>query len=485
MINLIKNELNKIFHKKGLFIIGVIAFIFPFISFIMTLLTPSYDSEDEEAIKSQYNICKDLLEDYNLNDINEVKEYAEYYAHCETLKLQLDYADFESPEHYFIGNDIEPVLMNMYYAKFVTKNQYEYDIHYEDYQKLLLKLENFDWKDELEKEKQQYLEEKKVLESSLNGSNINADDIKLQIKILDVNISAVDYRLEYEIPYAQSEASMMIEEYVTNGVSYFTLEADKSIEEDKNLLQQYRLVKEDYEVYKYKLENGIIEGSTRSDLSMVILSMFNYPDMVILLAMFIIISSVIADEFNNGTIKQLLIKPFTRNEILISKILASFVATMIFALGYFAIYIFFYCWSYEDFGILLSNYIVYDFSSEKILSLHFIVYCLINLISILPQYLIIFFFAFFACVLTTNSAAPMTAGMGLVIGAEMVSYYLSDKVLAYLPFGCWDFSTYLFGGFSLNKYASLPLSLIVCFITLVVLIALSFLIFKRKDIKNQ
>ena len=43
----------------------------------------------------------------------------------------------------------------------------------------------------------------------------------------------------------------------------------------------------------------------------------------------------------------------------------------------------------------------------------------------------------------------MAAGIGLMMGAEMVTYYLSDKILAYLPFGCWNFSTYLFSFLSI------------------------------------
>lgn len=483
MISLIKNELKKIYHKKGLRILLILVLGITFASFLISKFTP--ESEDGVFLERQYEYYEETLKEYDLNDYNELKLYAEDYAIYKELELKLEYPDTTSPEYYYIGNTISPVLSNMYYAKFVTKNDTEYNSYKELYDTYVLKLKNFDWKADLNQEKQMYIEEKNALRLTLNEENVDVDGIKDQIEVLDIQISGIDYRLKYNIPYANTENSRLISDYVTDGSIYVTLEEDESLYKEKQDVVSKRAVEEKYKVALYKLENGMLEEMEEFDLSSAILYMFEEIDMIILIGMFIIIASAIADEFNKGTIKQLLVKPFTRNEILLSKILACMIATIIFSAIYFGVYTILYCWDYNDFGILFRDYILYDFAKHEVIEINFVLYCLIKLVAILPQYFIIFFFTLLVCVVTTNAVGSMAAGFGLMLGAEMVSYYLSDKLIAYLPFGCWNLSSYLFGGFSLNKYASLPLSLFVCFVTLVILIGLSFIIFKRKDIKNQ
>lgn len=483
MINLVKNELNKIFHKKGLYILLVLVLGLSFSSFLISNFTP--DSDDGAYIEAQYKYYEENLSEYDLSNREELRMYADDYAIYKELELKLDYPDSFGPEYYYIENTIAPVLTSMYYAKFVTENEIEYNTYKELYDSYVLKLKNFDWKGDLEQERKEYLEEKKSLKMALNHEEVDADEVKKQIETLDIQISGVDYRLKYNIPYANTDESNIIGDYVTDGIAYVNLDKDESLYKTKDELISKRLVEERYKVAKYKLENGIIEKSNTTLLKDIILYMFEEIDMIILIGMFIIIASSIADEFNKGTIKQLLVKPFTRSEILVSKILACIIATIAFSVIYLGVYTILYCWDYNDLGVLFRNHVLYDFAKQEVVEINFFVYCLLKLVTILPQYFIIFFFTLLVCIITTNAVGSMAAGIGLMMGAEMVTYYLSDKILAYLPFGCWNFSPYLFGGFSLNKYASLPLAIVVCGITLILLIGLSFIIFKRKDIKNQ
>lgn len=483
MINLVKNELNKIFHKKGLYILLIIVLSISFGSFLINMLV--LEEDDSIYLKGQYDAFKDNLSEYDLSNRQELKLYAEDYAIYKEIELKLEYPDILSPEYYYIENTIGPVLTSMYYAKFVTENEIEYNTYKELYDSYVLKLKNFDWKGDLEQERKEYLEEKKSLKMALKGENIDKDEIKKQVETLDVQISGIDYRLKYNIPYANTDESNVVSDYVSDGIAYVNLVKDESLYKEKDEISSKRMVEERYKVAKYKLENGILEKEEEVFLKDLILYKFQEIDMIILIGMFIIIASSIADEFNKGTIKQLLVKPFTRSEILVSKIFASIIATIIFSVIYICFNTILYCCNYNDFGVLFRNYILYDFAKQEVVEINFFVYCLLKLVTILPQYFIIFFFTLLVCIITTNAIGSMAAGLGLIMGSEMVSYYLSDKIIAYLPFGCWDFSPYLYGGFSLNKYASLPLAIVVCGITLILLISLSFIIFKRKDIKNQ
>ena len=151
MINLVKNELNKIFHKKGLYILLVLVLGLSFSSFLISNFTP--DSDDGAYIEVQYKYYEEHLSEYDLSNREELRMYADDYAIYKELELKLDYPDSFGPEYYYIENTIGPVLTSMYYAKFVTENEIEYNTYKELYDSYVLKLKNFDWKGDLEQER--------------------------------------------------------------------------------------------------------------------------------------------------------------------------------------------------------------------------------------------------------------------------------------------------------------------------------------------
>ena len=158
------------------------------------------DSDDSAYIEAQYKYYEEHLSEYDLSNREELRMYADDYAIYKELELKLDYPDSFGPEYYYIENTIGPVLTSMYYAKFVTENEIEYNTYKELYDSYVLKLKNFDWKGDLEQERNEYLEEKKSLKMALNHEEVDADEVKKQIEALDIQISGVDYRLKYNIP---------------------------------------------------------------------------------------------------------------------------------------------------------------------------------------------------------------------------------------------------------------------------------------------
>ena len=113
---------------------------------------------------------------------------------------------------------------------------------------------------------------------------------------------------------------------------------------------------------------------------------------------------------------------------------------------------------------------------------------LVNLLSILPAYLIILTITFFISIVTTNSAVSIAVGFltfffGNILN-QMASVF-NTRILAFIPTMCWNFNEYLFGGIPAYKYSNLPTSIIVSIITFLVFLIGSFIIFQKKDIKNQ
>lgn len=240
-----------------------------------------------------------------------------------------------------------------------------------------------------------------------------------------------------------------------------------------------------YKIAEYKLENGLLEEENKEQLIYAIADVFSYADTIIILALLIVCGSIVSDEFNKGTIKQLLVKPFTRSQILLSKIIASAIAILLFSLLYYSVDIICLSIAYGNYTALFSNALNYNFNTQQVVEMNLALYCLLKFIIIMPMYIIIFAFVLFIGVLTTSTIGAISSGFGLFFFSELINAFLPDKILSFLPTFCWNMSSYLSLGMSSNPYGSLVKSVIVCVITLILLIVSTFIIFKNKDIKNQ
>ena len=116
------------------------------------------------------------------------------------------------------------------------------------------------------------------------------------------------------------------------------------------------------------------------------------------------------------------------------------------------------------------------------------VYILINLLGILPHYIILFTLGFFISVLVENSVVGIIVPLVFDTFGSLITELIPKslaKVSAFFPTNCWELNQFLFGGLADNQYVTLGKSLVVDIILLVLMIFLSISIFKKKDIKNQ
>lgn len=481
MINLIKNELIKKFHKKGIYIYALIVMVFTiFTSLLNNIL---YDTNDDSSFYEQRIAgIESNLNGYDLNNTDEARWYAEDKAYLEVLKLQRNY-EYSSIEYYFIDNQISSILNEMYYAKYVSQNDSEYEYYKELYDGYLKKLDTYDWKKELESEKKSIIDEINELQNSILVSG-RTGEIELEIKNLNVELDCVNYRLDLEIPYSYSEMSNLVDEYRTSALKYLTYNKDESAYKNRSEYIEKKEAEENYYLAKYKLENKIFNQDDFNLYEMISVE-FKYVNFILVIGLVIICGGVIADEFNKGTIKQLLVRPFSRNKILLSKFVASFIAFLLFLLFYLIAISVSLTISYNDFYSLFGNIAVYNFNSGSVIEINFILYCLLLIVSVLPAYFIIFLVIMLVGVLSTNTVGTICAGLGISLLPDMLEYILPSDIKAYLPFYNWNFSPYLFGGISSNQYSSFGLAVSVCVITIIVLLVVTFVSFNNKDVKNQ
>lgn len=249
-----------------------------------------------------------------------------------------------------------------------------------------------------------------------------------------------------------------------------------------------RLVKNElYKIFKKKniyvlgivtflfmvLSMFLYKGMSSSDL---ISSEFNRSVIFVMMGIIMISSTIVSDEYN-GTIKQLLIKPYKRYEILFSKLISCFIVFIGFFLYYLLLCIVCY-------GIVGNFKDYMDIIIVNGRNIHLIKYVILTILGSLPEYLIILSICFCSSVLF-NSSSSLVIGFFSYFGSVMLNSLIinnSIKYLYWVPSMCWNLNEYVFGeGF---KYCSMEVCLLVDVLVFVLLIVLSFIVFCKKDIKN-
>lgn len=477
MINLVRNELCKILSKKAIYVYTIIVlFLLVFMAGV------SRNFNEEIVVDSSYaDALEDGLSSYDLTDSYELSMYIGDRAIIDKTRLSVSYKE-DSPERYYIDTVIQPLMVEKYTFEYKDKDLESAKKVETEIQDGIKKIKNFDWKQYLLEEKVRVEKNIKDLEAMLVANNEKIES-NIALETLKIELWCLNYRIENKIPFSYGAESNVIDAYKEDAVKYLSIVKDESLIKNHDDLVEKRRIESNYKVALYKLENGLVNKN--ESMLEYIVSCFSYIDGLIVVAIIIICGSIISEEFNKGTIKQLLTKPFSRWKILTSKIIASLLVIFVFALLYNTVFILANCYEYNDFSSVLGTSVVYDFNLGKVREVNFLLHCLYGFVSVLPAYIILFLIVLFIGILTTNSVACISGGFLIYLFNDLLSLWLKPKVLSYIPFACWDLSSFMFGRLSSNAYASFGKSLAVDIITILVLLVLSYILFNKKEVKNQ
>jgi ABC-2 type transport system permease protein len=232
------------------------------------------------------------------------------------------------------------------------------------------------------------------------------------------------------------------------------------------------------EINEYRLEHNIepVEGSTLWGWTI------DSEDIIMFVTLFTVIvaASSVASEFSWGTIKLLMIRPATRGKILLSK----YVSTIIFALVLLVILLV---------TSMLIGGIVYGFQSldvphlayqdgkvvERAMLAH--VLSLYGLGSI--QLIMMVTFAFMISTVFRSSSLAIGLAIFLMFMGVQVTFIIAQKFdwAKYILFANIDLTQYI-DGVPMVKGMTMSFSIIMLVIYFVVFNALSWLIFRKRDI---
>ena len=252
-------------------------------------------------------------------------------------------------------------------------------------------------------------------------------------------------------------------------------------------LEDVKIVTENY--YPELDQDYIIQTVTKIKLDdygtlMTLNSTFKSAGFFVIITIALIAGSVVSDEFNKGTIKQLLIRPHTRSKILLSKLLSVLIVfVMVLAFHYLLNLIMNLITGNP--GELLMPIIRYNYNTDTIYKQSILLSLIFGTLKILPCYLMILLFSFLASTVTKIDALGILAGIGLYFGGNILNAILSIRELwinKIVPTMCWDLNGYLS---SYDSITNIILPIIVDIITIAIMIVISFIVFKKTDIKNQ
>lgn len=200
----------------------------------------------------------------------------------------------------------------------------------------------------------------------------------------------------------------------------------------------------------------------------------------------IVCSSLISSEFSDGTIKQLLIRPYKRWKILLSKYITSllFAALLLASLlifSYLIGIIFFGNGSYSD---KIMDPAAFEFSPVVVGE-----YLVDMIVYWIPGFLVITTIAFMLSTLFKNQALAVGISIFILFASSTLNMVIQSFIgkyewLKFVLFPHLDLRGYISGTIDMFDGATLGFSMGVLGIYYLIFLALTFFFFQKKDITN-
>lgn len=258
---------------------------------------------------------------------------------------------------------------------------------------------------------------------------------------------------------------------------------DKKLSYNEKL--KYQTILENIELNKYIIDNNKNINDYKT-LNYQLKTTLEDYEIFIVIIILITSSTIISNELKEGTIKLLLIKPYTRNQILLSKYL-SMIIVMVLSIIYLYLTQLLIGGFYLGFSSLQEKVVIYNFQLSTIMCYNIFGYTFLRILLKLPMLILLSTLSFLISIITSNNILPLTISLIVYIFSASIKSLAINynlKIMKYLLTMNWNINEYLFGKLSEYKYLNLTTSIIICIIYYIFLLVLSFIIFNKKDIKN-
>ena len=485
MSNLIKNELTKIFKKKSIYIVLFVTLAFVILSncmykYFYTDGSFSYYSE------GYVEFAKEGIKNLDPNKPSDTKMYIEYKTVLDVYEMMQEY-ESDAWQIQIISSRIEPYVNERNtYLYGAEKDENQANKINEQINELTDRLKNDDWKYFANEELKIAEQKVKALEEEKNSTDDKQrlESLESEIATAKIDLDVAKYRVDEDIKYGydyMNRALMNYQEYGYTIVQMDNSNTELTYQEKKD----YNKAIENKEISKYIIENHVDTEKT-DDLRGILSRFFNEFGLFIIVIVVMIAGTIVSEEFNKGTIKLLLVKPYTRNKILLAKFITVLIMTVFAVVMLIGMELIVggFIFGFESLSIPV---VVYNFSTNMIQEINVFAYLGTQVLMILPSVVLLATLSFALSTIFTNSpvaiAIPLLGYMGTAIINQLAIQY-NIGFLRYFVTLNWDFTGYLYGGMPLMEGLTPEFSVVICLLYFFVMMIPTFVIFKKKNIKN-
>ena len=486
MSNLIKNELTKIFKKKTIYITMLLIFLM--IVFINCINKYSNSSSYSAYMYSESYIesLKDELSNLNLEKPSDVTLYISLKSELDLSNLMEKYKDSDWKLS-IINDRISPYITEINtYTYGADKSEEQARKATEEMENIIAKLDENDWKYFANED----LQNANSTIEELNNQKAQTQDTEIikglnnEIENAKVEKEIAEYRLEKNIPYGVDYLNIALTRYQTSSETLISYDLDNK-ESDFEEQKEYNNALTTKEESRYIIETGTDINKSDS-LKGSLQYFYSQYGVFIIVVIIMIAGTIVSEEWSKGTIKLLLVKPYTRTQILLSKFLTVLIisAFVIVSTILMQILVGGILFGFES---LFEPVVVYNLSTNSIQEMNIFAYLGIQTLTQLPIIILLATLAFAISTIFSNSALAITVSLLGYMGASIINQLAIAYNLSFMKYFVtmnWDLSQYLFGGLPYMEGMNLITSIIICVIYLLIMLIPTFIIFKKRNIKN-
>lgn len=495
MIKLIKNELMKIFKRKTIYFLLILSMI--------AVIVYNYINPDQNIPISEGTNDHPLISDTQIEKQKDDSErYINSMAYNEFARLYNNNFTKDSWQRLALNKerngysyekiydqDIMLYLKNIVDYEYNSNTQITNELYgnaINKYNEYVEALKSNDWKKFVN-----------LKIKNLQELKSTQDFSEESIKEIDFEIEWYNLRLNNNIKFNSDIMNQYLDEYRETYylIIYKESYVDKNSQSDIYELNECRTR---LELCKYAIKNKInydisnemgVILNNKIDARISFIRTFKHFNVIIIIITIYISSTIITEEISKRTIKNVLIKPHKRLDIIIAKMLACIV-TIIISILFIGIVQFFVGGIIFGFDSYSNQYIGYNINSQKIFSISLLTYFIINGILKVPEYLIISLFCILIGISNKNITMSMiiTLIICLFCNTILVEWSKVDSLASITRFfitNNWDFSIYLFGNISNINGINLWYSVIIYIIYFVLLLKMSIGKFKKLEIRRR
>ena len=485
MGRLVKNELIKLFKKKSLYVTLIIIFVF---LIFCNIMYKSMNNSYYYGFEYSEQTLKYLNEQLSTLDPEKSSDISLYID----VKSQIDL--YEMMGQYENHSWQQQVIGQKLSSYFREKAMYEYGEEKDTEKASEIQAKIDDVKQKLDTDDWMYFANQDLEEVNKNIANLeqqekSTDDkqtlqsLAQEIESAKVSKIVVEYRIDKGIKYGNDYLNRALDNYESSAkelIRYDFLDRELTYEEKT----QYNDLLENREVNKYIIENNINDEDMT--LKTMFENFFSQFGIFIIVILVMVAGTIVSEEFNKGTIKLLLVKPYSRNKILASKFVTSLIMIVIVVMvtALMELLIGGVIFGFDSLSIPVLEY---DFNANSVQAINVFVYFGIQLLTQLPMIILLTTLAFALSTLFTNSALAITIALlgymsTTIINQLAISFDI--QFLKYFVTMNWDLSQYLFGGLPYMEGMSMPVSIVICIVYFLIMVIPTWIVFKRRNIKN-